>query len=280
MEVEILEITALYAVLVPGTVTGVALLLFPGRLAPLTIALGYWAGYYGIQGWPQFPPAESTQWFPWIVVAMAVVCVVHKSERQNTWWSWLLALLILPVTSYLLLLPAFEYSWGLADGSGWLMVLVAASLLFWAGLTFKPARANPSAVAVVFLIVTGGTAVIIGVSGSVILSQLTAVLASTLGAGLIITLWRGKPVLESSGLLHLVLLSGLIVSGWYFVDVSGYSALVLIATPWLALRISSMVPKAWPEWVHLLAVIALSLVAVSMASYVAVISSPPLDVDY
>jgi hypothetical protein len=137
MEVEILEITALYAVLVPGTVTGVALLLFPKRLSPLAIAFGYWAGYYAIQGWPQFPPVESTQWLPWIVVAMALLGLARLSQSQNTWRYWLLALLSLVAAHYLLLLPAFEYSWGLAEGLGWLSVLVAASLLFWAGFTFN-----------------------------------------------------------------------------------------------------------------------------------------------
>ncbi len=244
------------------------------------MALGYLAGYCGIQGWPQFPPAESTQWFPWIVVAVAILCVALLSETQNTWWYWLLALLALALALYLLLLPAFQYSWGLAEGLGRLSVLVAASLFFWAGLLFESDREQTSAVAVVFLIVTGGIAFIVGVSGSVILSQLATVQTSTLGAGLIITLWRGKSVLEYAGLLHLVLLSGLIVSGWYFVDVSVHSAVVLIAVPWLALRISRRVPEAWPAWAYLLTVITVSFVAVSMACYIAVISSPPLDVEF
>ena len=280
MELEILEITAVYAVLIPGTVTAVALLLLPQRLAPLAIVLGYWAGYYGIQGWPPFPPVESTQWLPWMVVGMTALCVAHISNSPNTRWHWLLAFLILSVTSYILLLPAFKYSWGLAEGLGRLSFIVAAGLLFWAGLLFKPGRVQPSAPAALLLTVAGGAAVIAGVSGSVILSQLAAVQAATLGAGFLIALWRGKPVLEYSGLLHLVILSGLLVSGWYFVEVPVYSFVPLIAAPWLALSISKRVPEVWPVWAYLLIVMIVSLAAVSLACYIAVTASPPLDFEY
>ena len=113
-----------------------------------------------------------------------------------------------------------------------------------------------------------------------ILSQLTAVQAATLGAGFIIALWRGESSLESSGLLHLILLSGLSVSGWYFVEVPVYSFLPLIAVPWLAVGVSRRVPETWSGWAYLLIVMIVSLAVVSLGCYAAVIASPPLDFEY
>ena len=113
-----------------------------------------------------------------------------------------------------------------------------------------------------------------------ILSQLAAVQAATLGAELTITLWRGKPVLENSALLHLILLSGIIVCGWYFVEVPAYSFVPLIAVPWLAIGISRRVPETWSAWAHLMVVMTVSLVAVSLGCYIAVTASPPLDFEY
>ena len=86
--------------------------------------------------------------------------------------------------------------------------------------------------------------------------------------------------MESSGLLHLILLSGLSVSGWYFVEVPVYSFLPLIAVPWLAVGVSRWVPETWSAWAYLLAIMTVSLVAVSLACYIAVTASPPLDFEY
>jgi hypothetical protein len=208
---------------------------------------------------------------------MALLCVVRKSERWNTRWTWLQTLVVLPISFYLLLIPAFAYSWGLSAGLGWLSVLVAASLFFWAGFATQVRPSQLPKMTTVLLIVCGGSAVIVGISGSVILSQLAAVQASTLGAGLLVNLWRRESVLGNSGLLHLVLFSGLIVTGWYFVEVPARSIAVLMTVPWLATQMSRRVPKSWPGWAHLLAITAVSLVAVSIACYLAVISSPPLD---
>lgn len=279
MEVEILEITALYAVLVPGAVTGFALLLVPERLAALAVTVGYWAGYYGVQGWPQFPPVESTEWLPWFVLVMAAVCVLRIPNGLHRRLSWLVVFIVLTVAFLLLLSPAFKYSWGLAEGLGWLSILVAAACFFWFGFIFKVERSQRSAPAVVFLIVAGGEAFIAGVSGSVVLSQLAAIQAATLGAGVIVSLWRRGSWLEGSGLLHLVLLSGIVASGWYFVEASAYSALTLMAVPWLALQATRRALEKWPVWASLLTVAAVSLITVSLACYIAVLASPPLDME-
>ena len=57
---------------------------------------------------------------------------------------------------------SFRIQRGPVEGLARLSVIVAASLLFWAGLLVKSGRAQPLAPTAIFLTVTGGAAVITG----------------------------------------------------------------------------------------------------------------------
>ena len=103
MEIEILEMTFLYAVLIPGAVAGTAFLFLPRRMAPVGMALGYLTGYLGVQGIPQFPPHESSQWFPFILIAAVILCLFLRSEKGVSLKEWLLVVAFLSIMFYLLL---------------------------------------------------------------------------------------------------------------------------------------------------------------------------------
>jgi hypothetical protein len=286
MEIEIIEQTLIYAVLIPAVITGVLLFIIPQprALAPYTI--GFLAGYYAVQGVPPFPPVESTQWLFWLTIGLFVLAWTPVFALNKGWLRLCVVLGVTIPSLYLLLMPAFQYSWTLPVALGWMSVLAVAVIILYLGLSISDKRTLETGgdryiAAAVLLAVTATNALILGVSGSVVISQLAAVHASIVGAMFVVMLIRrDEKVFVSQIPFSVLLVSGLVAVGWYFVEVPILCGFLLCTTPWVAKTYPFMIRKGWSKAAGYTVVLLLCLIPLGLALYLALEASPPMDLAY
>ena len=265
----------LLAMAVAAGVQGLAL--WRGRprahraLTPVALGLGYFSGHFLITGWTPFPPADTTNWLPYFGLAAAVLGAFWGAfPKAATAW---VSLALLAVGALRLLLePKFRYGW--AAGQGWIGVIGLGFGVVVLGITLCALVRRSSAtieVPLVLLVVGAGISGALMLSGSFLLGQFGAVFAGAIFAALVFSL-RWPAGIEGSAPVFAVLLGVLLVSGYFFADLPGPSAVLLAGAPVLALIPTGRV-SGW-----LSAALRIILVSLSVAAAVifAFRASPPL----
>ena len=240
-------------------------------LTPVALGLGYFFGHFLITGWTPFPPTDTTNWLPYVGLAAVGLGVFWRAFPKAAFAGASLALLAVGALR-LLLEAKFRYGW--TAGQGWIGVIVLGIGVALLGVILS-ALVRRSSAAIEFpfvvLIVGAGSSGALMLSGSFLLGQFGAVLVGGICGALALGI-RGSAEIEGIVPVVSVLLGVLLVSGYFFADLPGLSALLLAAAPVLALiptgRLSGLSAAAFR--------IGLVSLPVATAVILAFRASPPL----
>ena len=209
-----------------------------GWLVAVALSAGYTVGYIGLEGLPPFPPREGVHWLCYL----AIIGLLSGAFWYFSRWGRLIVQIGLSIViPRLLLNSAFKYTWGQFEGFIWWVCLAVAILIFWntvqQSFTILPSGGSSS---FVYFGLSGGTALILAVSGSLRLAQHTGILVAVFAAIWIITLALRHPDSKShvfprgvSPVVALVL-SGIWMNGYFYEEVPAASAILLAVALFLA----------------------------------------------
>jgi hypothetical protein len=265
--------SSLLALAVAAAIAGLAIFCRNERVRAAMVffglALGYAAGHLLITGLPKLPPADTTNWLPYLGLAAGIAGVAGLFVRSPM--RWLLFGVISAGGLWLLLAPMFRDSWTGATGWLWVGCLAAGTVLVGFAINILNRSGSFKFEApLCLLIVSAGSAGALILSGSLLLGQFALVLTGAIAGTSIVRLRH--PVDPGSEIVSLLLVA-LLTSGYFFADLKAPAAVLLAAAPLFALmsnRISSGPIRAA---VRLLLVSAPVIAALILAFR----SSPPLD---
>ena len=211
---------------------------FSGWLVVVALSAGYIVGYIGLEGLPPFPPREGVHWLCYL----AIIGLILGALWHFALWGRLIVQVALSIViPRLLLNSTFKYTWGPVDGVIWWVCLAAAIFIFWnivqQSFTLLPSGGSSP---FVYFGLSGGTALILAVSGSLRLAQHSGVLVAIFAASWILTLVlqrsnnrRHAFPLSASPVVTLVF-AGIWMNGYFYEEVPAVSALLLAISLFLA----------------------------------------------
>ena len=82
----------------------------------VALGIGYTGGHVVTAGWPAFPPAEATQWLPYLALAAMFLGVIDALLRPTGSLRMLIWMLCCMGFLRLLFNAKFQYGWSLAQG--------------------------------------------------------------------------------------------------------------------------------------------------------------------
>ena len=211
---------------------------FSGWLVAVALGAGYIVGYIGLEGSPPFPPREGVHWLCYL----AIIGLISGAFWYASRWGRLIGQIALSIViPRLLLNSAFKYTWGQFEGIIWWVCLAVLIFIFWhivqQSFTILPAGGSSP---FVYFGLSGGTALILVLSGSLRLGQHAGILVAVFAASWIITLvgqhsdnkWHVFP-LSASPVVTLVL-AGIWMNGYFYEEVPAVSAILLAIALFLA----------------------------------------------
>lgn len=210
-----------------------------GWLVAVALSAGYTVGYTGLEGLPPFPPGEGVHWLCYF----AIIGLISGAFWHSSRWGRLIGQIALSiVVPRLLLNSVFKYTWGQFEGVIWWVCLAVAIFIFWhivqESFTILPAGGSSP---FVYFGLSGGTALILAVSGSLRLAQHAGILVAIFAASWIITLVgqrsdNNKWQVFSLGVSPVVTLvfAGIWMNGYFYEEVPAASAILLAIALFLA----------------------------------------------
>ncbi len=207
-------------------------------LIAVTLSAGYIVGYIGLEGLPPFPPREGVHWLCYLAIIGLISGAFWHSSRSGRLIVQVGLSIVIP---RLLLNSAFKYTWGQFEGVIWWMCIAVAIFIFWhivqQSFTILPSGGSSP---FVYFGISGGTALILAVSGSLRLAQHAGILVAVFAASWILTLvgqrsdnkWHVFPP-GVSPIVTLVL-AGIWMNGYFYEEVPAASALLLAISLFLA----------------------------------------------
>jgi len=243
----------------------------------IAIGAGYVAGHVLAAGWSPFPPRHATHWLFWFAVIGVVAAVADALVRPKGTVRLVSWAIICPIACRLILQPKFSYAWSAAEG--WLRVLAIAFGIVVLTFCLDRVERRPFGTATLFSVATvlcGGTCVALILSGSLLLGQLASALSAIAVACFLLIIAVRAPFHPSGAAAPLSLVcAGLWLSGFFYAELPGASALLLGLAPALALL---PVAKESHSQSRVLACrIAFVAVPVVIAVMLALHTSPPID---
>ena len=209
-----------------------------GWLVAVALSAGYIVGYIGLEGLPSFPPREGVHWLCYL----SIIGLISGAFWHFSRWGRLIVQIALSIViPRLLLNSAFKYTWGQFEGVIWWMCLAVAIFIFWhivrESFTILPAGGSSP---FVYFGLSGGTALVLAVSGSLRLAQHAGILVAIFAASWVITVvgqhsenkWQVFS-LGASPVVALLLL-GIWMNGYFYEEVPAASAILLAIALFLA----------------------------------------------
>lgn len=211
------------------------------RVIAVALGIGYIIGYLGIESKLTFLPKEPIHWvFYFTILAMVISTFWHLSQwiRLITQFVFAIALPRVLLNSY------FQYNtWGTLEGTIWWVCLSVGILIFW-NIVEQSFSAVPSKASIPFVYfgLSGGTALIIALSGSVLIAQHAGTLTALFAVIWILTIvlqrgpkfntdsnWEALPI--SASPVVIILFVGVWMNGYFYAEVPAVSALLLVIAP-------------------------------------------------
>ena len=209
---------------------------FTTWLIAVALGAGYIVGYIGLEGLPAFPPRLGTHWLCYL----AIIGLIIASFWHLPVWGPIAQVVISILIPRLVLTSTFKHTWGPFEGIIWWVCLAVAIFIFlhFVEQSFSALPSGGSSPFVYFGL-SGGTALILALSGSLRLAQHGGILVALFAAIWIITLVLQrdrKPFVFPRGASPVValLLVGIWMNGSFFAEVPVMSAILLAITPVLA----------------------------------------------
>jgi len=243
----------------------------------IAIGAGYVAGHVLAAGWSPFPPRHATHWLFWFAIIGVIAAAADALVRQKGTVRFAAWVIICTIACRLILQPKFSYGWSAAEG--WLWVFAIAIVIVVLTFCLDLVERRPSGAMTLFSVTTvlcGGACVALIFSGSLLLGQLAGILSAMAATCFFLIIAVRTPFHPSgaAGPLSLVC-AGLWVSGFFFAELPGASALLLALAPAAA---SLPIGKKSHSQSRALAYrTALVGVPVAIAVVLALHASPPLD---
>lgn len=241
-------------------------------LDPLGMGLAYSFGHVFVAGWPSFPPKDTTNWLPCFALVIAILSVFWERLSIRAGIRLLLGFLVSIIALRLLLKPRFEYGWSPREGYVWVSCLAIAMVLVGIILATVVSRSSVAIENPMFsLMLCGGSFGVLALSGSLLLGQFAAILGgSVLGSALFFAK-RKENQARGDVPVFALLLSTLLLSGYFFAELPAISAALIAFAPILALiPMGKLKRAAFPVR------IALVSVPILIALILAFQASPPL----
>lgn len=147
--------------------------------ASLALAAAFLSAFVAMTGWPRLPPVGSTEWLFFLVVLAGIVGL-EAGWRGRDRLPWVVRGVLLGFLLATMLQSKLTNAWSPLESALWLVGLFAAGMaLAWAldaHLRLDGERGDLR-LALVRLALLGGTALVLGLSGSARLAQLAGALA-------------------------------------------------------------------------------------------------------
>ena len=207
-----------------------------GWLVGVALGIGYIVGYIGLEGIPPFPPREGVHWLCYLALIGLILGIFWHLALFGRLIAQAVVSIVIP---RLLLSSMFKYSWGQVEGIIWWVCLAVVLFIFWntvqQSFTVLPSGGwSPF----VYFGISGGTALILAVSGSLRLAQHAGILTALFAAIWIITLFLQPddkvPMFPISASPVIALaLSGIWMNGYFYEEVPVMSAVLLLLSLFL-----------------------------------------------
>ena len=208
-----------------------------GWVVAVALGAGYIVGYIGLEGLPPFPPREGVHWLCYLaIIGLIVGCFWHFSLSGRL----VVQIALSVVIPRLLLNSMFKYTWGQFEGIICWVCLAVVIFIFWnmvqQSFTVLPSGGSSP---FVYFGLSGSTALVLALSGSLRLAQHTGVLVVIFAAIWIITLvlqrsdnkWHVFPRCASP--IVALVLSGIWMNGYFYEEVPAASAILLLISLFL-----------------------------------------------
>lgn len=200
-------------------------------LIAVALSVGYIVGYLGLEGLPPFPPRLGAHWLCYL----AVIGLIVGGFWHFSFLGRLIAQIVLSIAiPRLLLNSTFKYTWGQLEGIIWWVCIAAVVFIFWSLVqqSFTTLISDAS-VPFVYFGLSGGTALILALSGSLRLAQHGGILVALFLTSWIIILvlqreskWQVFP--SSASPVLTLLFAGIWMNGYFFEEVPTASAILLL----------------------------------------------------
>ena len=248
---------------------------FASWLIAAALGVGYIVGYLGLEGLPVFPPKLGTHWLFYLaILGLLVARFWHRAV-----WGPIAQIAISIIIPRLLLTSTFKHTWGPIEGIIWWVCLAVVIFIIW-HLVEQSFSALPSGASSPFVYfgLSGGTALILALSGSLRLAQHCGILVALFAASWILTLGlqrdRKRFVFpRGASSVVTLLLIGIWMNGYFFAEVPAMSAILLGISPLLAQVGRTKAVQGLGGWRSTLAQIAAVALPVVIAVCIAVIRS-------
>ena len=212
-------------------------------LVAAALGIAYIIGYIGLEDKLTLKPIESRHWIFYLtIVTVGTSGLWHRYKGFGVMLEILLSILV----PRILLISYYEYSWSTFEGLMWWIGLAIIIFLFLRIVqqSFKTLPQNAT-IPFVYLGISGGTTLILALSGSMLLALHSAILVALFAALWILTIVLPRLLkLDSSHDLAALLigavpvLSILLVSIWlngrFYAEAPSLSVLLLVIAPLLA----------------------------------------------
>ena len=211
--------------------------LFSGWLIAVALSVGYIVGYIGLEGFPPFPAREGVHWLCYL----ALIGLILGTFWGLPLWGRLIAQVAVSIVIPRLLLGSmFKYNWGQVEGIIWWVCLAVTIFIFWQIVQESLAVLSSGAWSpFVYFGLSGGTALILAVSGSLRLAQHTGILIALFAAIWVITLFlqpddKGPVFPMGASAVIALALAGIWMNGYFYEEVPVASAVLLLLSLFLA----------------------------------------------
>lgn len=246
-----------------------------GWLVAAALGVGYIIGYLGLEGLPVFPPKLGTHWlFYFAIIGLIVARFWHRAV-----WGPIAQIAISIIIPRFLLTSTFKHTWGPIEGIIWWVCLAIVIFIIWhlVEQSFSALPAGASSPFVYFGL-SGGTALILALSGSLRLAQHCGILVALFAASWILTLGlqrdRKRFVFpRGASPVVTLLLIGIWMNGYFFAEVPAVSAILLVISLLLAQVGRTKAVQGLGGWRSTLVQIAAAALPVVIAIGIAVIRS-------
>ena len=207
-----------------------------GWLVGVALGVAYIVGYIGLEGLPSFPPREGVHWLCYLALIGLILSVFRDFVTSKRFIGQILVSFLIP---RLLLNSMFKHTWGQIEGLLWWGCLGVAIFVFWntvkrSFILLPWSSWSPF----VYFGLSGGTALVLALSGSLRLAQHAGTLVALFAAIWMITFF-GQPddkvpvfPLGASAIIALVL-SGIWMNGYFYEEVPVVSAILLLLSLFL-----------------------------------------------
>ena len=213
-------------------------------LTAVAIGIGYIIGYIGIEGSVTFIPKESRHW----IFYFTIFALFSSTYWDYSGWRQTISQLIYSIALPRILLNSyFQHIWGTFEGVIWWVCLSIGTFIFWniVKQSFSTIPSSNTSIPFIYFGISGGTALIIALSGSVRIAQHAGILTALFAAIWIITIVLQRNLKsDSDSNSHVFTISvsplvtflfvGIWMNGYFYAEAPSASVLLLAGSPFLA----------------------------------------------